>query len=234
LEFEINDQNFRKKKESMIMDIKDIKKELYDNVLSGDFELTEELARRAIKEQANPMEIIDSSLIPAIELVGEKFGKREYFLPDLMRSANAMKKALDILEEEIDKSGIERKSRGKIVIGTVKGDIHEIGKSIVAALLAASGFDVVDIGIDVSSDIFIGNIVKEKADILAMSALLPITMPYQGLVIEELKKKGIRNKVKVMVGGAPVTQEHAEKIGADGYAGNAVDAVKLAGKLMER
>ena len=210
-----------------------ISKELYNNVLSGDFELTAELALKTIAEGTNPLEVINSSLIPAIELVGDKFSRKEYFLPDLMRSANAMKKALEIFEEEIDKSGIERKSQGKIVIGTVKGDIHEIGKSIVAALLAAKGFDVTDVGIDVSSDVFIDNIIEKKADILAMSALLPITMPYQSLVIEELKKRGIRDKIKVMVGGAPVTQEHAEKIGADGYADNAVDAVKLAEKLMK-
>jgi 5-methyltetrahydrofolate--homocysteine methyltransferase len=215
------------------MNIEDISKQLYDNVLSGDFEKTAELAQKAIAEGANPLEVINSSLVCAIELVGDKFGKKEYFLPDLMRSANAMKKALDIFEEEISKSGVERKSLGKIVIGTVKGDIHEIGKSIVAALLAAKGFDVTDAGIDVSSDVFIEKVIEKNADILAMSALLPITMPYQGLVIEEIKKRGLRDKVKIMVGGAPVTQEHAEKIGADGFAGNAVDAVRLAEKLMK-
>lgn len=216
------------------MAIEEIKKELYNNVLSGDFELTKELAGKAISEGVNPLEAINSYLVPAIELVGEKFGRKEYFLPDLMRSANAMKSALDIFETEIHKSGIERKSQGKIVIGTVKGDIHEIGKSIVAALLSAKGFDVTDVGIDASSDVFISNIIEKKADILAMSALLPITMPYQAAVIEELKKRGIRDKVKVMVGGAPVTQEHADKIGADGYADNAVDAVKLAESLMKQ
>jgi 5-methyltetrahydrofolate--homocysteine methyltransferase len=216
------------------MSIDEIKKELYDNVLSGDFEITKELAQKAIKEGINPLEAINTCLIPAIELVGEKFGKREYFLPDLMRSANAMKSALSLFEEEIHKSGIERKSLGKIIIGTVKGDIHEIGKSIVAALLSARGFDVTDLGIDVDAESFINKLIEKDADILAMSALLPITMPYQGVVIEELKKKGLRNKVKVMVGGAPVTQEHADKIGADGYADNAVDAVKLAEKLMTK
>lgn len=216
------------------MAIEEIKKELYNNVLSGDFELTKELALKAISEGVNPLEAINSYLVPAIELVGEKFGRKEYFLPDLMRSANAMESALDIFETEIHKSGIERKSQGKIVIGTVKGDIHEIGKSIVAALLSAKGFDVIDVGIDVCSDIFINKVIEKKADILAMSALLPITMPYQAAVIEELKKRGIRDKVKVMVGGAPVTQEHADKIGADGYADNAVDAVKLAESLMKQ
>ncbi|MHB8279583.1 MAG: cobalamin B12-binding domain-containing protein, partial [Candidatus Humimicrobiaceae bacterium] len=173
------------------MSMDELKKELYNNVLSGDFELTKELAGKAISEGVNPLEAINSYLVPAIELVGEKFGRKEYFLPDLMRSANAMKNALDIFETEIHKSGIERKSQGKVVIGTVKGDIHEIGKSIVAALLSAKGFDVTDVGIDVSSDVFISNIIEKKADILAMSALLPITMPYQAAVIEELKKRGI-------------------------------------------
>jgi len=216
------------------MGIDEIKKELYNNVLSGDFELTKELAEKAISEGIDPLEAINSYLIPAIELVGEKFGKREYFLPDLMRSANAMKSALNIFENEIHRSGVERKSLGKIVIGTVKGDIHGIGKSIVAALLSAKGFDVTDLGIDVDSDAFISNIIEKNANILAMSALLPITMPYQRVVIEELKKRGLREKVKVMVGGAPVTQEHADKIGADGYADNAVDAVKLAKRLMTK
>lgn len=216
------------------MSLEEIKKELYNNVLSGDFELTKELAEKAVLEGIDPMEAINSYLVPAIELVGEKFGKKEYFLPDLMRSANAMRTALSVFEDEIHKRGVERKSLGKIVIGTVKGDIHEIGKSIVAALLSARGFDVTDIGIDVDYEKFIESVIEKKADILAMSALLPITMPYQGVVIEELKKRGLRDKVKVIVGGAPVTQEFADKIGADGYADNAVDAVKLAERLMAK
>lgn len=215
------------------MSMDELKKELYNNVLSGDFEMTKELAKKALAEGVNPLETINEALIPAIELAGDKFGKKEYFLPDLMRSASAMKSALSFFEEEIHKSGIERKSSGRIVIGTVKGDIHEIGKSIVAALLSAKGFEVTDVGIDVSSEVFIDNIIDKKADILAMSSLLPITMPYQEVVIEELKKKNLRDKVKIMVGGAPVTQEHADRIGADGYADNAVEAVKLAEKLMK-
>jgi 5-methyltetrahydrofolate--homocysteine methyltransferase len=165
--------------------------------------------------------------------VGEKFSKKEYFLPDLMRSASAMKNAIEIFEKEIKTKGIERKTMGKVIIGTVKGDIHEIGKSIVSSLLTAKGFKVVDLGVDVDSETFIKNVINEKADILGMSALLPITMPYQGKVIEDLKLKNLRNKVKVMVGGSPVTQEHADRIGADGYADNAVSAVKLAEKLMQ-
>lgn len=219
-------------KERRKMSAEEVKKHLYENILSGDFELTKDLAENAIKENIDPMEAINKYLVPAIELVGEKFGKKEYFLPDLMRSANAMKNALEVFEKEIKGKGMERKSSGKVVIGTVKGDIHEIGKSIVASLLTAKGFNVTDLGVDVESDIFINKVIDEKADILAMSALLPITMPYQGKVIEDLKANGLRDKIKVMVGGSPVTQEHADRIGADGYADNGVEAVKLAERLM--
>ncbi len=212
----------------------EIKKQLYENILNGDFETTKDIAQSSLNADADPMEMINSILVPAIELVGEKFGRKEYFLPDLMRSANAMKNALEIFEIEITKKGIERKSAGKVIIGTVKGDIHEIGKSIVASLLTAKGFSVTDLGVDVESDIFIKKILEEKADILAMSALLPITMPYQAKVIEDLKIRGLRDNVKVIVGGSPVTQEHADRIGADGYADNAVEAVKLAEKLMKK
>jgi len=215
------------------MSAEEIKKQLYENILSGDFELTGSIAVKAVEENMDPLIIINETLVPAIELVGEKFSKKEYFLPDLMRSASAMKNAIEVFEKEIKTKGIERKTMGKVIIGTVKGDIHEIGKSIVSSLLTAKGFEVVDLGVDVDSETFIKNVINEKADILGMSALLPITMPYQGKVIEDLKLKNLRNKVKVMVGGSPVTQEHANRIGADGYADNAVSAVKLAEKLMQ-
>jgi len=215
------------------MAAEEIKKQLYENVLNGDFEQTSDIAKKALEENIDPMGAINDYLVPAIELVGEKFGKKEYFLPDLMRSANAMKNALEVFEEDIRKRGVERKSSGKVVIGTVKGDIHEIGKSIVASLLTAKGFTVTDLGVDVESDLFVDKIIEGNADILAMSALLPITMPYQGKVIEDLKAKGLRDKVKIMVGGSPVTQEHADRIGADGYADDAVEAVKLAERLMK-
>lgn len=215
------------------MSAEEIKKQLYENILSGDFELMGAIAVKAVEKDMDPLVIINETLVPAIELVGEKFSKKEYFLPDLMRSANAMKIAIEVFEKEIKAKGIERKTMGKVVIGTVKGDIHEIGKSIVSSLLTAKGFEVVDLGVDVDSETFIKNIIDEKADILGLSALLPITMPYQGKVIEDLKAKNLRNKVKVMVGGSPVTQEHADRIGADGYADNAVSAVRLAEKLMQ-
>ena len=215
------------------MSAEEIKKQLYENILSGDFELTGAIAVKAVEENMDLLITINETLVPAIELVGEKFSKKEYFLPDLMRSASAMKNAIEIFEKEIKTKGIERKTMGKVIIGTVKGDIHEIGKSIVSSLLTAKGFEVVDLGVDVDSETFIKNVINEKADILGMSALLPITMPYQGKVIEDLKLKNLRNKVKVMVGGSPVTKEHADRIGADGYADNAVSAVKLAEKLMQ-
>jgi len=208
--------------------------ELYKNILDGDFEISEQLAKKAILAGADPVSTINTTLMPAIELVGQKFENKEYFLPDLMRSANAMKNALKIFEEKIASSDTQRQLKGKIVIGTVKGDIHEIGKSIVASFLSVRGFEVIDLGIDVDSEKFINKIIEVRADILAMSALLPITMPYQGKVIEDLKSRNLRNKVKIMVGGSPVTQEHCDKIGADGYADSAINAVPLAEKLLKK
>ena len=214
------------------MSIEEMKKQLYENVLKGDFDLTENIVMQALDEGMDPLKIINEDLVPAIELVGDKFAKKEYYLPDLMISANAMNKAIQILESKIEKSGIERESSGKVVIGSVKGDIHDIGKTIVASLLSAKGFIVEDVGVDVDLNTFINKIVEIDADILAMSALLPITMPYQREVIKELEVKKLRDKIKVMVGGAPVTQEYADNIGADGYADDAVGAVKLAEELM--
>ena len=214
------------------MSIEEMKKQLYENVLKGDFDLTENIVMHALDEGMDPLKIINEDLVPAIGLVGEKFAKKEYYLPDLMISANAMNKAIQILESKIEKSGVERESSGKVVIGSVKGDIHDIGKTIVASLLSAKGFVVEDVGVDVDLNTFINKIVEIDADILAMSALLPITMPYQEEVIKELEAKKLRDKIKVMVGGSPVTQEHADNIGADGYADDAVGAVKLAEKLM--
>jgi corrinoid protein of di/trimethylamine methyltransferase len=211
-----------------------IEEELYENILNGDFELSRDIALNALQIGIDPLKSINSILIPAIEVVGERFSKKEYFLPDLMRSANAMRNAMEIFEEAIKAKGVERKSLGRIVIGTVKGDIHEIGKSIVASLLAAKGFEVYDLGVDVDADLFLANITEKKADILAMSALLPITMPYQGKVISDLESQGLREKVKVIVGGSPVTKEHADRIGADGYADNAVEAVKLAERILNK
>jgi len=168
----------------------------------------------------------------AIKQVGDGFGKGELWLPDLVGAADAMTSATPIIEEEIKRRGITRESLGTIVIGTVYGDIHTIGKTMVATLLIAGGFVVNDLGINVTSERFVEGIKKYKADILAMSALMTMTAPEQRKVIEILKKEELRDKVKIMVGGGAITQEFANSIGADGYDPTAPGAVKLARKLI--
>ena len=170
----------------------------------------------------------------AIKQVGDGFGKGELWLPDLVGAADAMTSATPIIEEEIKRRGITRESLGTIVIGTVYGDIHTIGKTMVATLLTAEGFVVNDLGINVTSERFVEGIKKYKADILAMSALMTVTAPEQRKVIETLKKEGLRDKVKIMVGGGAITQEFANSIGADGYDPTAPGAVKLACGLIRK
>lgn len=188
-------------------------------------------ARKIVEEQINPVEALNAMTI-AIRQVGDGFGKGELFLPDLIGAADAMSAATPILEEEISRSGATRESLGTVVIGTVYGDIHTIGKTMVATLLMAEGFHVEDLGINVTAEGFIEGVKKHNADILAMSALLTTTAPEQRKVIDNLKKEGLRDKVKVMVGGGAITQEFADSIGADGYDPTAPGSVKLARKLI--
>ena len=189
------------------------------------------LARRAIQEKIDPIKTL-AAMTAAIKQVGDGFGKGELWLPDLVGAADAMTSATLIIEEEIKRRGITRESLGTVVIGTVYGDIHTIGKTMVATLLTAEGFVVNDLGINVTSEGFVEGIKKYRADILAMSALMTVTAAEQRKVIETLKKEGLRDKVKIMVGGGAITQEFASKIGADGYDPTAPGAVKLAGKLI--
>lgn len=188
-------------------------------------------ARKIVEEQINPVEALNAMTI-AIRQVGDGFGKGELFLPDLIGAADAMSAATPILEEEISRSGATRESLGTVVIGTVYGDIHTIGKTMVATLLMAEGFHVEDLGINVTAEGFIEGVKKHNADILAMSALLTTTAPEQRKVIDSLKKEGLRDKVKVMVGGGAITQEFADNIEADGYDPTAPGSVKLARKLI--
>lgn len=188
-------------------------------------------ARKIVEEQINPVEALNAMTI-AIRQVGDGFGKGELFLPDLIGAADAMSAATPILKEEISRSGATRESLGTVVIGTVYGDIHTIGKTMVATLLMAEGFHVEDLGINVTAEGFIEGVKKHNADILAMSALLTTTAPEQRKVIDSLKKEGLRDKVKVMVGGGAITQEFADNIEADGYDPTAPGSVKLARKLI--
>lgn len=188
-------------------------------------------ARKAVQEKIDPIKAMDIMTV-AIRQIGDAFGTGELWLPDLVGAAAAMTAATPIIEEEIKRVGATRESLGTVVIGTVYGDIHTIGKTMVATLLTAGGFAVNDLGINVTAESFVAGINEYNADILAMSALMTTTAPEQRKVIEALKKEGIRDTVKVIVGGGAITQEFSDNIGADGYDPTAPGAVKLARRLV--
>jgi corrinoid protein of di/trimethylamine methyltransferase len=188
-------------------------------------------ARKAIEGEIDPIEAVNA-LTEAVRGVGNAFGRGELWLPDLFGAAEAMKSAMPILEEEIRKRGMTRKSLGAVVIGTVFGDIHDIGKTMVATVLTAEGFSVHDLGVNVTTEQFVEAVKEHKADVLAMSSLLTTSALEQQKVIEILNKEGLRDKVKVMVGGGAITEEFAKEIGADGYESAAPGAAELAKKLI--
>jgi len=204
------------------------------SIIDGETDQAEALAKQALEQNVDPLQAINEGFVPGINYVGDQFGAGEMFLPDLMLAAEAMKKAVAVLEPEMNKRGVQRQVLGKVVLGTVKGDIHEIGKNLVATMLSASGFEVHDLGVDVPFEKFAEKAREVDADIVGVSALLTTTMTGQKTVIEALDDIGLRPKVKVMVGGAPVTHGWATEIGADGYSEDAMGAVALAKRLMER
>lgn len=197
-------------------------------VLEGEIEEGESLAHKALKEGLDPLECIEKGFVVGINKVGALYEEGEMFLPELVAAAEVMKEALAILEPEMLKTKQARVILGKVLIGSVAHDIHDIGKDIVASMLTAAGFEVHNLGIDVPCDTFVAKVRELEPDILGMSALLTTTMPEQQNVIEVLQEEGLRKGVKVMVGGAPVNREWAEAIGADGFAEDAVEAVKVA------
>lgn len=207
---------------------------LTDSLIIGDSEECESLTIQAISDGVEPLEIIERGLVPGMNIVGEKFSSGEYFLPDLIIASNAMKIAMNRLEPELIARDQKFESSGVVVLGTVQGDIHEIGKSLVGTMLTANGYIVHDLGADVPTEHFIAKIEETNADLLGMSALLTTTMTVQREVINALVEAGLRDQVKVMVGGAPISRTWAESIGADGYAEDAMGAVKLADSLMSR
>jgi corrinoid protein of di/trimethylamine methyltransferase len=188
-------------------------------------------ARKVVEERIDPTEALDA-MTSAIRQIGDGFSRGELFLPDLVGAADAMSAATPIIEEEIKRVGAKRESSGTVVIGTVYGDIHTIGKTMVATLLQADGFVVNDLGINVTAENFVEGIKKYNTDILAMSSLMTTTASEQRKVIETLKKESLRDRVKIMVGGGAITQQFADSIGADGYEPTAVGAIKLARRLM--
>ena len=204
--------------------------EIFNKVLDGDINNSEELIRNAVKKGINPEDIIEKSFNKALLEVGYKFEKQEYFLPEMLASAMAVKKGMEILKPLL--KGKITKNLGVIVIGTVEGDIHDVGKNIVVMMLENAGFKVHDLGVDINADIFIKAINKYKPDILGLSALLNITMQNMGKIIKIIESHDIRNKMKIIVGGSPLNQEFADAIGADGYAPDASRAVSKAKELM--
>jgi corrinoid protein of di/trimethylamine methyltransferase len=194
--------------------------------------LTPELTQEALQAGVAPLAIVEQGLVPGMEIVGEKFQSGEYFLPQMVIAANAMQQAMEVLEPELHARQQAVETSGTLVIGTVEGDIHEIGKSLVATMMSASGFRVYDVGVDVSPSTFVDKVKETEANLLGLSALLTTTMTAQREVIQALEEAGIRDRVKVMVGGAPVTEEWAQSIGADGYAEDVVGAVELGKRLV--
>jgi len=203
--------------------------ELYDAILTGNANKAEEAAKAALESGAEAGALVQEHMIPAMDEVGRRFECNEYFVPELLIAARAMKKVLELLTPKLMESGAE--SAGRVVVGTVQGDLHDIGKNLVASMLEGGGFEVIDLGVDVPADKFVEAAQEKDGTIVALSALLTTTMTMMRTVVEALEAAGIREKTKVMIGGAPITQQYADEIGADGYSDNASAAVALARTL---
>jgi corrinoid protein of di/trimethylamine methyltransferase len=203
---------------------------LYEAILKGNLPLAVEMTKKAIEQKIDPKSIIDNYMSKAMDEIGSRFENGKAFVPELLMSARAMKGALELLRPLLIDNNIPK--AGTIVIGTVKGDLHDIGKNLVASMLEGSGFEVINLGVDISSDKFIASIMEHKANILCLSALLTTTMNYMKEVIHALEVAGIRNQVKIMIGGAPISSAFAKEIGADGYSSNANAAVSMAKQLL--
>jgi len=197
-----------------------------ESLQRGDAEKVEKLVKRALEENLTPKKILEDGLIKGMDIIGAKFKKNEVYVPEVLIAARAMHAGMDILRPKLTETGV--KDIGKVVMGTVKGDLHDIGKNLVEMMLEGAGFNVIDLGVDVSADKYVEAVKDHQPDILAMSALLTTTMIYMGEVINALNDVGLRNKVKIMVGGAPITQDYTDQIGADGYSPDAASAVDKA------
>ena len=203
---------------------------LSESVINGDMKGTQDLVRQALEQGLPPGTVLKEALIVAMDEVGSRFEKGDFFVPEMLIAARAMKSGIAILKPLLSDSGVE--SAGKVVLGTVKGDLHDIGKNLVGLMLEGAGFEVIDLGTDVDGPKFVDAVRTEKPQLLGMSALLTTTMSSAVEVIQSLEKEGLRSGVKVMFGGAPVTQAYTEQIGADGYAPDAALAVKKARELL--
>ncbi len=204
--------------------------ELYDAILNGNAPAAVEATKKALESGAPPLEVIQGEMVPAMDEVGRLFECEEYFVPELLLAGRAMKASLELIRPLLAASGAQ--PAGRVVIGAVKGDLHDIGKNIVASMLEGGGFQVTDLGTDVPPEKFVDVVRESKPDLVCLSSLLTVTMPAMKTTIDALASAGLRENAKVIVGGAPVTQRFAEEIGADGYGENAPAAVALARKLV--
>lgn len=215
------------------MPVEKIFQDMRQSVIDGAPDTARILAEAGIKDGVEPLLAIQDGYVPGMSYVGEQFGMRRLFLPDMMAAAEAMKAAMDVLDPELRRQGGERPSAGTIVLGTAKGDIHEIGKTLVGTLLGANGFRVHDLGVDVSAEKFAEAAHDLRADVVGVSALLTTTMKGQKRVVEFFDQGGLRPQIKVIIGGAPVTRQWAEEIRSDGFAKDALGAVNLVRRIMQ-
>ncbi|MEM2935552.1 MAG: corrinoid protein [Candidatus Bathyarchaeia archaeon] len=205
-----------------------ILKRLQDCIVNLDIDGIGKAAQDALDAGIPPVKAVTEGMAKGMDIVGQKYEAKEYFLAELIMAGEVMKEGMKVLEPHL--KGGEVKTLGKVAVGTVRGDLHDIGKNIVATLLGAAGFDVIDLGVDVTPEQFVEVVRTQKPKIIGMSALLTVTMPEMENVIKELKKAGLRDQVKIIVGGAPLTEDYAKKIGADAYAPNAVAGVNICKK----
>ncbi len=205
--------------------------DLIKAVIEGNAPVVSDLVVQGLNEGLKATDILAEGLTPGMSTVGDLFHRGEYFLPEMLFSAKAMKGGLEHLESILSTGGSD--ALGTIVLGTVKGDLHDIGKNIVAMLMKGAGFNVIDLGVDIPVERFVEALTEEKADILALSALLSTTMPAMESTVKAIKESGLKDKVKILVGGAPVTPEFADEIGADGYSEDAPGAVNKVNELLE-
>lgn len=205
-------------------------KALSEAVIRGDAKAAREITEQALASGVDPLGLVNEYMVPAMSEVGRRYECNEYFVPELLISARAMKASLELVRPLLTAGG--REPMARVAIGTVKGDLHDIGKNLVAAMLEGGGFEVIDLGVNVSPDQFVAAVREKNAKIVAMSALLTTTMPSMKTTIEALRTAGVRQQVKVIIGGAPITQRYADEIGADGFSENAPGAVSLARRCL--
>ena len=208
-----------------------IYEQIADEVIKGQADAVKQLVNQALSENISAEDILNNGLVAGMDVVSVKFKSNEFFIPEVLVSARAMTAGLDIINPLLAAANV--KAKGKVVIGTVKGDLHDIGKNIVGMMLQGAGYEIVDLGADVPKEKFIEFTQKENANMVGMSALLTTTMIYMQEIIDGLKEAGLRDKVKVIIGGAPVTQAYADQIDADGYAPDAASAIDLAKDLLD-